>query len=255
MARRGRVLRGELQVISLNLEPEGVMPVSGWIQMRIEGSRSQEWVLSTDCSDLPETCRFDGVAQSETSVLDISITPPEGNFSNHLLKVLVEVSGFEVEHEILLHEFSSRGLIGPFWSLSGGLDKPIICTNFDAGDGGNIFVEGAYWEAMNGSNLTSGIQELCLRGNSGAIQSSEIFDSQGRSFGPVVFLERENSTEGPWLISIDGSEPSIQVTDGQWKIPTGVVSSGDILTHSDRGSPFCPSSEIAAQVELGGTGQ
>ena len=28
---------GELQVISLNLEPEGVMPVSGWIQMRIEG--------------------------------------------------------------------------------------------------------------------------------------------------------------------------------------------------------------------------
>ena len=243
---------GELQVISLNLEPEGVMPVSGWIQMRIEGSRSQEWVLSTDCSDLSETCRFDGVAQSETNVVDISITPPEGNFSNHLLKVLVEVPGFEVEHEILLHEFSSRGLIGPFWSLSGGLDKPIICTNFDAGDGGNIFVEGAYWEAMNGSNLTSGIQELCLRGNSGAIQSSEIFDSQGRSFGPVVFLERENSTEGPWLISIDGSEPSIQVTDGQWKIPTGVVSSGDILSHSDRGSPFCPSSEIAAQVDTGG---
>ena len=243
---------GDLQVISLNLEPEGVMPVSGWIQMRIEGSRSQEWVLSTDCSDLSETCRFDGVAQSETSVVDISITPPEGNFSNHLLKVLVEVPGFEVEHEILLHEFSSRGLIGPFWSLSGGLDKPIICTNFDAGDGGNIFVEGAYWEAMNGSNLTSGIQELCLRGNSGAIQSSEIFDSQGRSFGPVVFLERENSTEGPWLISIDGSEPSIQVMDGQWKIPTGIVSSGDILSHSDRGSPFCPSSEIAAQVDTGG---
>ena len=167
------------------------------------------------------------------------------------LKVLVEVSGFEVEHEILLHEFSSQGLIGPFWSLSGGFDKPIICTDFDAGDGGEIFVEGAYWETMNGSNLTSGIQELCLRGNSGAIQSSETFDSQGRSFGPVVFLERENSTEGPWLISIDGSEPSIQVMDGQWKIPTGIVSSGDMLSHSDRGSPFCPSSEIAAQVDTG----
>ena len=242
---------GGLQVISLNLEPEGVMPVSGWLQMRIEGSRSQEWVLSTDCSDFQDTCRFDGVTQSETSVVDISITPPEGNFSNHLLKVLVEVSGFEVEHEILLHEFSSQGLIGPFWSLSGGFDKPIICTDFDAGDGGDIFVEGAYWETINGSNLTSGIQELCLRGNSGAIQSSEAFDSQGRSFGPVVFLERENSTEGPWLISIDGSEPSIQVMDGQWKIPTGIVSSGDMLSHSDRGSPFCPSSEIAAQVDTG----
>ena len=102
--------------------------------------------------------------------------------------------------------------------------------DFDAGDGGDIFVEGAYWETLNGSNLTSGNQELCLRGNIGAIQSSETFDSQGRPFGPVIFLERENSTEGPWMISIDGSEPSIQVMDGQWKIPNGIVSIGDVLS-------------------------
>ncbi len=242
---------GELQVVSLNLDPEGVMPVSGWLQMRIEGSRSHEWTLGSDCSDSLDICRFGGVTQSENSVVDISITPPEGNFSNHLLKILVEISGFEIEHEIVLHEVSSQGLIGPFWSLSGGFDKPVICTGFDAGDGGEIFVEGAYWEAMNGSNLSSGIQELCLRGNSGAIQSSESFDSQGRSFGPVVFLERENSTVGPWLISIDGSEPSIQVTDGQWKIPTGIVTTGDILSHSDSGSPFCPSSDVVAQVDTG----
>ena len=242
---------GELQVVSLNLDPEGVMPVSGWLQMRIEGSRSHEWTLGSDCSDPLDICRFGGVTQSENSVVDISITPPEGNFSNHLLKILVEISGFEIEHEIVLHEVSSQGLIGPFWSLSGGFDKPVICTDFDAGDGGEIFVEGAYWEAMNGSNLSSGIQELCLRGNSGAIQSSESFDSQGRSFGPVVFLERENSTVGPWLISIDGSEPSIQVIDGQWKIPTGIVTTGDILSHSDSGSPFCPSSDVVAQVDTG----
>ena len=242
---------GELQVISLNLDPEGVMPVSGWLQMRIEGSRSHEWTLGSNCSDPLDICRFGGVTQSENSVVDISITPPEGNFSNHLLKILVEISGFEIEHEIVLHEVSSQGLIGPFWSLSGGFDKPVICTDFDAGDGGEIFVEGAYWEAMNGSNLSSGIQELCLRGNSGAIQSSESFDSQGRSFGPVVFLERENSTVGPWLISIDGSEPSIQVIDGQWKIPTGIVTTGDILSHSDSGSPFCPSSDVVAQVDTG----
>jgi hypothetical protein len=190
---------------------------------------------------------------SPTPIEDLLSAHLARNFSNHLLKVLVEVSGFEVEHEILLHEFSSQGLIGPFWSLSGGFDKPVICTNFDAGDGGDIFVEGAYWEAMNGSNLSSGIQELCLRGNSGAIHSSESFDSQGRSFGPVVFLEREDSTEGPWLISIDGSEPSIQVLDGRWEIPTGIVSTGDILSHSDRGSPFCPSSEEFLESPAKGT--
>tara|TARA_B100000287_G_scaffold18268_1_gene18317 strand:- start:50 stop:2476 length:2427 start_codon:yes stop_codon:yes gene_type:complete len=243
--------RGELQVISLNLEPEGVMPVSGWLQMRIEGSRSQEWVLSSDCSDFLDTCRFDEVTQAETNFIDISITPPEGIFSNHVLKLLIEISGFEVEHEIVLHELPSQGLIGPFWTLSGEFDKPVICTDFDAGDGGRIFVEGSYWESMNGSNLSSGIQELCLRGNSGAIQSSESFDSQGRSFGPVVFFESENYTEGPWAISIDGSEPSIQVMDGQWKIPSGFASTGDILYHSDRGSPFCPSSDVAAQVDTG----
>ena len=240
---------GETQVISLNLDPEGVVPVSGWLQIRIEGSRSQEWVISTDCSDSQDVCRFDDVKQSEASVLEISIKPPDGNFSNHLLKVLVEVSSFEVEHEVLLHESASQGLIGPFWSLSGGLDKPVICTDFNAGDGGDIVVEGAYWEAINGSNLTSGIQELCLRGNNGAIQSSGSFDSRGRSFGPVIFLESDNSTEGPWLIPIDGSEPSIQVMDGQWKVPDGIVSTGDILSHSDRGSPFCPSREVVAQVD------
>ena len=108
---------------------------------------------------------------------------------------------------------------------------------------------------MNESNLTSGIQELCLRGNSGAIQSSEIFDSQGRSFGPVVFLERENSTEGPWLISIDGSEPSIQVMDGQWKIPTGVVSSGDILPTPIEDPLSAHLARLRHKWTLGGTGQ
>ena len=52
---------GELQVVSLNLDPEGVMPVSGWLQMRIEGSRSHDWTLGSDCSDPPDICRFGGV--------------------------------------------------------------------------------------------------------------------------------------------------------------------------------------------------
>ena len=37
--------------------------------------------------------------------------------------------------------------------------------------------------------------------------------------------------------------------DGQWKVPDGIVSTGDILSHSDRGSPFCPSREVVAQVD------
>ena len=242
---------GVEQVILLHLEPEGVMPVSGWLQMRLEGAQAEDWILTDNCSDLGDPCRFDGVSQSETDDLQISITPPEQNFSKHLLKILVEVSGFEMEHEILLYADSNEGLIGPFWRLSEELDKPIICSDFDAGGGGQLVVEGAYWEPINGSNLSSGIQEVCLVGHSGAIQSSDSFDSQGRSFGPVVFLEVENSTEGPWEIAIDGSEPSIQVMGGQWKIPKEIVDTGDVIFHADQGSPFCPSSEVAAQVETG----
>lgn len=234
--------------ILLILEPRGVMPVSGWLQFRVEGSDPDDWGLNYSCSEFSEVCRFDGLTQNKILELPIVITPPEEDFSPHLLKILVEISGFEVEHLIKLSSHDDEGFVDSYWNLTGDSENPIICSEMDAGEGGVLSIEGSYWEQMNGSNLSFGVQEVCLRGHEGAIQNSDLFDGQGRVFGPVVYLIRENSTSGPWAIPIDGTEPLIQVEDGLWVVPSEFVAVGDVFYHSDSGSPFCPSSDVAAQI-------
>jgi hypothetical protein len=242
---------GTAEEIVLILEPLGVMPVSGWLQFRVEGAEPDDWSLNYSCSESSEACRFDGLTQKEIIQLSIIVTPPEEVFSPHVLKILVEVSGFEVEHRIELSTQGHEGFSNPFWNLTGDSESPTICAYIDAGEGGEVSIEGSYWEILNGSNLSSGIQEICLIGHEGAIQNSELFDDQGRAFGPGVFLTSGNSTNGPWAIPIDGSEPVIQVEGGLWSIPDGFATVGDVLYHSDFGSPFCPSSEVAAIIQTG----
>ena len=64
----------------------------------------------------------------------------------------------------------------------------------------------------------------------------------------MVFLTRDNETIGPWEMPINGSERSIQVSGGSWAIPSGFAVEGDTLVHSDYGSPFCQSGNVAKQV-------
>ncbi|HJM24031.1 MAG TPA: hypothetical protein QF821_00075 [Candidatus Thalassarchaeaceae archaeon] len=237
--------------LTLPLEPGGVMPVSGWVQARIEGPDTDGWTLENSCSESAEACRFDGVTQTVIRDYAITISPPEEDFTPHILRILVEVSGFEVEHLIKLSSIDHEGIIEPFWELSGDSENPVICVDIDSREGGIITIEGSYWESLNDSNMSSGIQELCLRGHEGAIQNSDLFDEQGRVFGPGISLTIENSTIGPWTIAIHDSGPLIQVERGLWTIPSGFASVGDILFHSDFGAPFCPSSDVAAQIETG----
>ena len=61
---------GEETIIPLAIAPEGVVPVSGWIQFRIEGPVSQLG-LSSDCSDTQQACRVDGITQSENSMINL----------------------------------------------------------------------------------------------------------------------------------------------------------------------------------------
>ena len=71
----------------------------------------------------------------------------------------------------------------------------------------------------NSSNLSFGVQDVCLQGQMGAIQSSLTFDEQGRVMGPEMNLVRNNSTLGPWKLAIDGSMSQISVENGSWPLP------------------------------------
>ena len=241
---------GEELEFTLLLEPRGVMPVSGWLQFRVEGADPFEWELNYSCSVSADICRFDGLTQKENLELSISITPPEGVFTPHLLKILVDVSGFEVEHVIKLSSLINGSFSEPFWELKGDPGAPIICNVMDTG-GGRLEIESPYWNSMNDSNISAGVREICLQGHEGAIQNSDSFDSQGRAFGPVFYLVRENETIGPWTMPINGSERLIQVSGGSWVIPSDFAEVGDTLVHSDYGSPFCQSGDVAKQVNTG----
>ena len=239
--------------ITLLLEPDGIMPVSGWLQIRIEGSHPGGWILNYSCPEDKidsDSCRFNDVTQEELLEIPIFITPPGENFSTHILRIFVEVSEYEIEHVIKLSSGGGEGLVGPFWQQSEVSESPTICAEINT-LGGVLKIENSYWRALNDSNLSAGIQELCLIGHEGAIQSSDFYDDQGRSFGPSIHIVRENSTFGPWTLPILNSEPSIQVSSGFWEVPTQLIASGNILYHSDSGSPFCPSSRVAPQIETG----
>ena len=241
---------GEELEFSLLLEPRGVMPVSGWLQFRVEGVDPTEWGLNYSCSASYDICRFDGLTQKENLELSIYITPPKGVFAPHLLKILVDVAGFEVEHSIKLSSLSNGSFSEPFWELRGDSGYPIICNVMDT-EGGRLVIESPYWDSMNDSNISEGSQEICLQGHEGAIQNSDSFDGQGRAFGPAFYLIRGNETIGPWTLPINGSEPLIQVSGGSWAIPSDFAEVGDTLVHSDFGSPFCQSGDVAKQVNTG----
>jgi hypothetical protein len=241
---------GEELEFTILLEPRGVMPVSGWLQFRVEGVEPSEWGLNYSCSTSSDICRFDGLTQKENLELSISITPPRGVFAPHLLKILIDVSGFEVEHSIKLSILSNGSFSEPFWELRGDSKSPIICNIMDT-EGGSLVVESPYWDSMNDSNISGGGQEICLQGHEGAIQNSDAFDGQGRAFGPVFYLVRGDEKIGPWTLPINGSEQLIQVSGGSWAIPSDFAAVGDTLVHSDFGSPFCQSGDVAKQVNTG----
>ncbi len=247
-----QVSPGKDSTLELDLVPSGVLPVSGWLQIRVEGPVSGEWGLQSSCSDGPGSCRFSGVTQIEPGKVTINVTPPEGDLMPHLLRVLVDVSGFEEEHVIALTNSTQSGPIEPFWEIVERGESPVICTSIRiGGEGGNLSVDGAYWNLMNDTNLSSGVSMVCLEGHEGAMQNSEGFDGQGRALGPGLFLNTHNSSTGPWVLAIEGSGESVQAENGTWGIPDGFTSEGDILFHADSGAPFCPSSDVIAQVNTG----
>ena len=241
--------------LSLEVTPSGVLPVSGWIQMRVEGPDAGDWSLDASCNaDFSGMCEFSGATQSEPQEVVLRITPPRGEFSTHILRLLVEVSGFEQEHLVTLHSSNHTGPTQPFWEIvQRDAGRSEICTGMRAmQEGWSVVVEDPYWSLLNGTNLSQGASEVCLSGYQGAMESSGARDPQGRSLGPSLALENNGSTLGPWKMGIDGSGKLIQSSNGSWPVPPGFFEEGDVVFHSDTGSPFCPSSEVGQQIDTDG---
>jgi len=246
--------RGEESLLILEISPSGVMPVSGWLQMRIEGPKADEWRVNSSCeSNFMSRCNFSEVTQASPVQVDLSISPPELDFSTHLLRILVEVNGYEMEHRLTLFSWNHTGPTQPFWEIhsdEGG--KQEICTGIRTmEEGWSINVEDPYWSLLNGTNLSVGVNDVCMQGYQGAIKGSSATDPEGRVLGPKLILDLNGSTIGPWEMGIDDTGKLLQSSEGEWNLPENFISEGQVLFHSDTGSPFCPSSEVNQEVDTG----
>ena len=234
----------------LELEPMGVMPISGWLQFRVEGAEAELWSISPSCSNGSEICIFQDLTQSNTDSLSIFLGSPEGEILPHVLRILIDVQGKESQHEIKLFNSSAEGPESPLWEMTADSGSTIICTTLMISDeGANVSSDDPYWYFANSTELSAGSNEVCMVGHPGALHFSEKLDHLGRSFGPTIVIEQGNSTMGTWEFPIEGTGETLLVYDGRWEVPTSFAEVGSLLYHADSGSPFCPSNSVAQEVD------
>ena len=248
---------GELEIapgtsveFELGLEPMGVMPISGWLQFRVEGAESELWSISPSCPEESGICEFEDVTQSNTDSVSVFLGAPDGEISRHTLRLLIDVQGKESEHEIKLFNSSTEGPEIPLWEMTEDSGSTIICTSLTISDeGGNVSSDDPYWYFANSTELSEGSNEVCMTGHPGALHFAVKQDHLGRVFGPRIVIEQGNSTMGPWEFPIGGTGETLLVYDGRWEVPTSFAESGSLLYHADSGSPFCPSNSVAQEVD------
>ena len=96
--------------VTLELTPEGINPVSGWIQIRLEGEYSQLWDINSSQFNENKIYRFDEVTQNSPDGLSLTITPLDIAQNDQTLvpdasmwlRILVDVEG-HIEELSLIH--------------------------------------------------------------------------------------------------------------------------------------------------------
>ena len=247
--------------LTLDLTPEGLKPVSGWLQLRIEGENSQSWQISSDQFNDNGIYRFDDITQNSPGELSVTITPMNiaQNNPNLIpdtsmwLRILVDVNGHIDEHLIVLRNPDATSPIDPLWILVEDTKTPRICMSVQKVDNRNatLVLSNPYWEFENNTNLTSpGLHDVCLRGYEGALQSSPYVDEYRRVMGPALALDFEDGERIIWWMPVDGTEAELQISDSGWKIPDWFSrNSNYTITYASEGSAFCPSTEVIPEME------
>ena len=243
--------------IELTLEPVGVMPVSGWLQMRIEGAPFGGWQIDSECMDEREVCRFDDITQASPSSVSISMNrnQMEASEQTFRLVILLDVANHVSEYTIVFQPSEVTSPIDPLWVLVEDTQTPRICVEImvSEDDYVNLTNNNPFWSFENETSLGSGIHDLCMRGHEGALQSLSMRDDRYRRMGPSISLSRENLPNDVLFLPVEGTQPIIQVSNGEWRIPEWFVSDSEYaIARGESGSAFCPSTDVIAEVNASG---
>ena len=247
---------GGIVQLQLPLEPEGIMPVSGWLQMRIEGANDAGWQVNSECLDERGVCRFDDITQASPDSVQIELSRDTNQTSNltFRLLVLIDVDGHISEHSVLFRAADATSSVDPLWIMVEDTSTPRICVELSVskGDHVNLSIQNPFWSFENETSLAEDTHDLCLRGQVGAIQSLTERDDQHLVVGPQITLHRENQSEEILLMSIENTLPNLHVSGDEWPIPEWFgPQEGYTIVRGESGSVFCPSSSAIADVDTG----
>ena len=243
--------------VELTLEPVGVMPVSGWLQMRVEGAPLGGWHINSECLDETGVCRFDDITQASPGSVSVSLARDQMEASEQTFRlvILIDVADHVTEYAIVFQPTGVTTPIDPLWVMIEDTQTPRICVELLVveGDYVNLTNYDPFWSFENETSLGPGPHNLCMRGHEGAIQSLSMQDDQFRRIGPSIVISRENLPNDILFLPVEGTQPRLQVSDGEWRIPEWFESDSEYaIARGESGSAFCPSTEVIAEVNASG---
>ena len=243
--------------VELTLEPEGIMPVSGWLQMRVEGAPTGGWQIYSECLDNRSVCRFDDATQASPGSITINLArnQMEASEQTFRLLILIDVADHITEHVIVFQPNGVTSSVDPLWVMVENTDTPRICIELLVveGDYINLSNHNPFWSFENETSLGPGMHNLCMRGHQGAIQSLYMQDDQFRRIGPTITLSRSDTPNDILSMAVEETQPNLQVSDGEWQIPRWFESDSEyVIARGESGSAFCPSTDVIAVVNASG---
>ena len=237
--------------INLPLEPLGIIPVTGSIQVLIEGV-GENWNINSDCFDEKLVCQFEEISQNNRGVLEILISDNNLDIMTPVqLRFIIDSGDTRLEH-IMVLKYDGITSPDPLWHRDSELPNEKICIAIEVieNQSGNLSVtENPFWSIEDSSFLTSGNNELCLVSEKGGWESLDLVSSgiQGSRMAPIVTFQQDNGNITTWELPIDNSYIGIYFNQTRG-MNLGQQISG-ILFSDTFGSPFCPSSVMIPTLD------
>ena len=237
--------------INLPLEPLGIIPVTGSIQVLIEGV-DENWNINSDCFDEKLVCQFEEISQNNRGVLEILISDNNLDIMTPVqLRFIIDSGDTRLEH-IMVLKYDGITSPDPLWHRDSELPNEKICIAIEVigNQSGNLSVtENPFWSVEDSSFLAPGNNELCLVSEKGGWESLDLVSSgiQGSRIAPIVTFQQDNGNITTWELPIDNSYIGIYFNQTRG-MNLGQQISG-ILFSDTFGSPFCPSSVIIPTLD------
>ena len=237
--------------INLPLEPLGIIPVTGSIQVLIEGV-GENWNINSDCFDEKLVCQFEEISQNNRGVLEILISDNNLDIMTPVqLRFIIDSGDTRLEH-IMVLKYDGITSPDPLWHRDSELPNEKICIAIEVigNQSGNLSVtENPFWSVEDSSFLTPGNNELCLVSEKGGWESLDLVSSgiQGSRMAPIVTFQQDNGNITTWELPIDNSYIGIYFNQTRG-MNLGPQISG-ILFSDTFGSPFCPSSVMIPTLD------